>query len=255
VGEQFAIPAKAGAVSVWLSRAAAFTAHAAVIGALIYTPATLEYGGSDVHSSAISVNVTTTQVLDSIDEKSDDSAAMQAPLAQDAPEPEPEPEKTPEPPKPEENIVLASPDAEAAPLAPEPVKPPEERKEKVEKDKKARRKKPKPEPRNVAASSGNSAKAGARGRVSASYGSVRNHDASVRARIARHIPRGLAGRGVTVIRFTISRTGALISCHIIDSSGHSALDRAALRAVRKSSPFGPPPGGQARTFTIPFIFH
>lgn len=240
--------------ALWLCRAGAIWLHGALIALLVYEPVSTEYGGSRTQSSAISVNVTTTQVIDSIDEKANDHGApMDVPLAQNIPDPEPVPEQTPEPPKPDENIVLASQNSDTPLLTPEPVKPPEEKKEE-EKEKKVEQKAPKPLPQNVATSSGVAATTGSQGQVSASFGDVRNYNASVRAKIARHKPQGLENHGVTRVSFEISPGGDLVNCHVVDSSGNSHLDNAALRTIRNASPFSPPPGGRPLSFTIKFNF-
>lgn len=94
------------------------------------------------------------------------------------------------------------------------------------------------------------------GRVSASRGSILSYGAMVRARIARNKPGGGA-RGNVVIALSISTSGSLQSARIVRSSGNPSLDQSALAAVRRSSPFPPPPqGATARQlrFTIPFQF-
>jgi TolA protein len=96
------------------------------------------------------------------------------------------------------------------------------------------------------------------GRVSASQGDIRNYGASVRAKIARNSPGSKGAKGDARIAVSISPSGGLISARIVTSSGNAELDRSALAAVRRSSPFPPPPKGATRdqlSFTIPFQFH
>jgi colicin import membrane protein len=96
------------------------------------------------------------------------------------------------------------------------------------------------------------------GRVSASQGDIRNYGAIVRARIARNSPAARGAKGNARIAIALSTSGGLISARIVTSSGNVELDRSALAAVHRSSPFPPPPKGATRdqlSFTIPFQFH
>lgn len=96
------------------------------------------------------------------------------------------------------------------------------------------------------------------GRVSASQGEIRNYGAIVRARIARNRPAAKGAKGNARIAIALSASGGLISARIVTSSGNAELDRSALAAVHRSSPFPAPPKGATRdqlSFTIPFQFH
>jgi protein TonB len=65
--------------------------------------------------------------------------------------------------------------------------------------------------------------------------------------------RGEEGRAV--VRFAIRRDGALGEARLAASSGHAALDQAALEAVRRAAPFPPPPiAGGTLTLTAPMRF-
>jgi protein TonB len=75
-----------------------------------------------------------------------------------------------------------------------------------------------------------------------------NYGGKVRARIRRALrePRGVDGTaGVTL---TIGGSGNLVSAVIYRSSGVPEIDQAATEAVRRASPFSPPPGGQSVSF-------
>lgn len=102
-------------------------------------------------------------------------------------------------------------------------------------------------PRNhAAASAGASGSRGAqasKGRISASQGSLRNYGGSVNAWIARNKPSHSGVTGTVVVQLVISPGGNLISAWVVSSSGNAMLDRSALAAVRRSSPFPPPPAG------------
>ncbi|HLO79166.1 MAG TPA: energy transducer TonB, partial [Magnetospirillum sp.] len=63
--------------------------------------------------------------------------------------------------------------------------------------------------------------------------------------------------GLTRLRFILDQQGDLISVEVAESSGNSALDRAALAAVRRAAPFPQPPNtmpASALNFEIPFRF-
>jgi len=50
-------------------------------------------------------------------------------------------------------------------------------------------------------------------------------------------------QGVVKIVFTIGNNGEIVSADIFESSGSRILDRAAMDAVKKASPFARPPNG------------
>lgn len=108
-----------------------------------------------------------------------------------------------------------------------------------------------------ARSRGQAASKSAPGRVSASSGDIRAYAALVRARIAANRPAGRGHRGTAVVSFGIAGSGALTYARIARSSGNSALDQAALSAVRRAAPFPPPPAGRTsgrHRMTMPFYF-
>ncbi|MEO0793016.1 MAG: cell envelope integrity protein TolA [Pseudomonadota bacterium] len=99
-------------------------------------------------------------------------------------------------------------------------------------------------------------RSGQRGRRAASAGAVASYGARVRARILSNRP-GAAGRGRVVVSFGLSRRGRLRYARISRRSGSPAADRAALSAVRRSSPFPRPPAGansRQLRFSIAFTF-
>lgn len=94
------------------------------------------------------------------------------------------------------------------------------------------------------------------GKARASSGAILSYASRVRARIAGNRPRSV-GRGRVVVSFGLTASGGLRYARIGRSSGNAGVDRAALSAVRRSSPFPRPPkgasSGQLR-FSIPFSF-
>lgn len=96
-----------------------------------------------------------------------------------------------------------------------------------------------------------------RGKRGASRGAVRTYGGRVQGRIARYRPSGRGQKGTTIISFGVSSSGRLRFARIARSSGNKALDRAALNAVRRASPFPRPPAGMTSrqlTFSFPFRF-
>ncbi|WP_211104884.1 energy transducer TonB family protein, partial [Azospirillum formosense] len=93
--------------------------------------------------------------------------------------------------------------------------------------------------------------------VSASPGAMVDYGAQVWAWIGRHKPEKVVGGGQATVKLTLGTAGEVLDASILTSSGDAALDRAALAAVRKASPFPTPPPGltaQDRVFSVPFLF-
>ncbi|MCR9220506.1 MAG: energy transducer TonB [Alphaproteobacteria bacterium] len=63
----------------------------------------------------------------------------------------------------------------------------------------------------------------------------------------RYPPAARARRqtGRVVLLLRLDRAGGLVGCALSETSGVSALDRAACRAARRAAPYPPPPGGAA----------
>lgn len=83
--------------------------------------------------------------------------------------------------------------------------------------------------------------------------------AGIRARIERRkaYPRDAAGaEGTVTLRLTVAADGRLRAVSVLQSSGHAALDAAALRAVERAGRFPPAPRGVQgeATFTLPVSF-
>jgi protein TonB len=74
----------------------------------------------------------------------------------------------------------------------------------------------------------------------------------------KHFPSGAAGIGTTIVAFTINRSGAVLSAHMVRSSGDPALDAAAVSLPRSASPVPAPPsniGGGSVTLAVPIRFN
>ncbi|MES1947155.1 TonB periplasmic protein [Salinisphaera sp. C84B14] len=69
-------------------------------------------------------------------------------------------------------------------------------------------------------------------------------------------PEALRDRlqGTARIQFTVERSGAITDALVIESSGHSVLDQAALSAVRDTGSLEPPGTGDGIVLTVPISF-
>jgi protein TonB len=74
----------------------------------------------------------------------------------------------------------------------------------------------------------------------------------------KHYPRGAQRRnkqGVVMLSFSIDRTGRVLSARVVESSGHTSLDQAALDMIHDASPVPAPPNGITQLdFTVPVQF-
>jgi protein TonB len=94
-------------------------------------------------------------------------------------------------------------------------------------------------------------------KVSASRGSILSYAAGIRAKVARNKPTGFGRSGEVEISFGVTLKGDLSYANLAQSSGNTRLDEAALEAIRRSAPFGPPPADATPSqlrFSIPFYF-
>ncbi|MEM9358260.1 MAG: TonB family protein [Pseudomonadota bacterium] len=152
---------------------------------------------------------------------------------------------------------------EAKQPEPEAVKQPEKKREKKKKVEKKKPKKRKKKVTRRASRKGNSRRnaagqrrSGGGGRSRANPGAILNYSTRVRARIVANKP-GSVGRGRVRVSLGISKSGGLRYARVSGSSGNAAIDRAAVRAVRRSAPFPRPPAGASLrqlTFAISFTF-
>lgn len=192
------------------------------------------------------------------------SAAPDAVVPQMAPSP---PVTAPVTPPPLETIVAQAPDETAPPLS---IRPKRRDPEKAAKVAAAR---PKPQkqkqkltkaPRGNAqrnntkgTAKGNNQKAKAKSQGQSKQASAQsgnaaasNYPGKVMRRIARVPKPRVSARGTTVVSFSVGANGSLSSASVARSSGSATLDKAALRVIRKASPFPKPPRGARRTFSI-----
>ncbi|PTE14940.1 TonB family protein [Pseudogemmobacter blasticus] len=139
-------------------------------------------------------------------------------------------------------------------------------------EKKAKKKKrpaaPQPEAATKAAGTGGGAASGAAGKAAdAGAGAASETDlktawgGKIRSRIEarKSTPRSAAGATGTVkVQLVVARSGKLLSASVVASSGHAALDQAALAAVRAAGRFPAAPKGLAKdsySFTLPMRYN
>ena len=201
------------------------------------------------------------------------ASAMAAPATQPEPRPEPEPEPQPEPepeagPEPEPEAIAPAPAPE---VKPRPAVKPQKKPREKEKTRPARERKPTParpaqEPeqrpeqrpgpqpeasadRTPAAAAPAAAPAAAAGAPTAAdasgiatlvYGETDDPFlAAVKRRVEEHVryprkARMMRMQGRAVVQFVVGLDGSLKELRLHRSSGHEALDRAAMRAISRA---------------------
>jgi protein TonB len=92
--------------------------------------------------------------------------------------------------------------------------------------------------------------AGKNARSQSGNAAASNYPGKVTSRINRVQKPRVNSRGTAVVSFSISANGGLSRISIARSSGSAALDKAALRHIRKAAPFPKPPHGARRQFSI-----
>ncbi|CAO3458726.1 hypothetical protein [Azospirillum argentinense] len=231
------------------------TLHAGVLAVLL-SAAGAAPGTVTEETGAVSLNDTVTPVIEVMLVASEaDSGPPPAAVA----EPESEPEVMPEP---ESVPPVAEPAPASAPEPPPPPKPLPKPLPKPKPPAKAALKPqvaPGPSPSATpSAETGTGREAATASEpVSASRGAVVDYGAQVWAWIGRHKPEKVVGGGQATVKLTLGAAGEVLDASILTSSGDAALDRAALAAVRKASPFPTPPPGltaEDRVFSVPFLF-
>ncbi|MCF4166767.1 TonB family protein [Zavarzinia compransoris] len=91
-------------------------------------------------------------------------------------------------------------------------------------------------------------------------GAKADYSAQLQAWIERHkhYPDRLRSRNITgmpSVTFVIDREGNLVDCWVETTSGREALDKAAMRTIRRADPFPPPPPEVAALqFTVSINF-
>jgi protein TonB len=175
-----------------------------------------------------------------------------------------------EPEEVEEELVEAklAPELPPAPnpvavLAPPPKPKPKPIKKVVKKVHKPDHKPPAPKttaPARTQARQGRTSAAPRQGSAG-SRASLASWHSRVGAHIGRHVHYPEAARpqvGTPALSFTLNQSGRVLSARVVRSSGSGALDREAVAAAYRASPFPSAPseiGGGPFSFTVPIHFH
>ena len=184
---------------------------------------------------------------------------VKEPVEESPPVPSPEPEiKVPKPPEAETAEAVLPP-----PPPPKPVTKPKPETKKVDRKKAARPKKQ----RSRQTTAPPKSRAQRADRTAAPFASTsQSHSQSpatwrgaMMAHLNRHkrFPPSAGGSGTAHVAFTIDRSGRVVSCRLIRSSGNSAYDSEAVSLPRRASPVPAPPpgvGGGTITLTVPVRF-
>ena len=109
-----------------------------------------------------------------------------------------------------------------------------------------------PQAAKKGASSGSAAGTAARtggggNKAQSGNAAMSNYGGKVLSRVQRRMPNNVRGKGLAKVSLSIGANGRLISAFLVQSSGNARIDKAALQAVKRASPFPKPPNGQ--TFT------
>ncbi|MEL7213147.1 MAG: TonB family protein [Pseudomonadota bacterium] len=77
-----------------------------------------------------------------------------------------------------------------------------------------------------------------------------NYPGQVMRKISRVSKPRVGVRGSAMVRFSIAGNGGLSAVDIARSSGDQRIDQAALKIIRRASPFPPPPMGARKSFQL-----
>lgn len=258
------------------SLAVAAAAHTAILVALCQTPANNAVGGGGELLDAISVEVVSSDVLESranLPAPTASAAAVAASTGAGTQPHEAVPQQEPEPiaSSPEPTVVAEAEDAlapaptaktsteeirEAVETPREPESPPEPKKQPAAEAATASQSGDTGPSQAGAEARGTVAQNGQSGAASASPGEVHEYARKVVAALAEAKPTSAGRRGTVHISFTINLSGALDQARIARSSGARQLDEAALEAIQRAQ-FPVPPEGMTTTqltYEVPYHF-
>ena len=80
-----------------------------------------------------------------------------------------------------------------------------------------------------------------------------NYPGQVMRKINRTRKPHVGVQGTAIVGFEIASDGNLVGVHILQSSGESGIDQAALDHLRRAAPFPAPPSGAQRRFQVEYI--
>jgi TonB family protein len=142
------------------------------------------------------------------------------------------------------------------PAAENETKPDEATEVKPEEQQPVQKREVTPQPKQAASGApSNTASGIGRGRSDADT----NYRGQVAAHLTRHKQYPAAARrnrdeGTATLSFTIDGSGRVTDARLARGSGHDSLDQEVQAMVRRASPFPPPPGRRAMSFTVPITF-
>jgi TolA protein len=220
-----------------------------------------ELGSVDVATSAISVNLETTDVIDAMESAAAKEAASSPAGAPEEAAKAAKEKIVPEaakPPADEQARSAAEIDAERQ--AEEEAEREKTKRKLTETEEDGQTKRDKAQKSAAAGGAGTIGAAESQesqGQVSASQGSILNYGASLRALISSNTPRNFRKTSVRVA-FSVAPSGGLTAVGVIKSSDNPEVDKRIVDLVRKLSPRFPlpPPGASANqlSFNIEIIF-
>jgi protein TonB len=80
-----------------------------------------------------------------------------------------------------------------------------------------------------------------------------NYPGAVMRKINRTRKPRVGVEGTAIVGFEIAANGTLVGVQILQSSGESAIDQAALDHLRRAAPFPAPPAGAQRKFQVEYV--
>ena len=83
-----------------------------------------------------------------------------------------------------------------------------------------------------------------------------NYRGRVQSHLARYKRKVGSSKGRVVVSFSLSRSGGVRGVRVVRSSGNGSIDRAAVRMVKRASPFPRMPAGgpASMRFSVPIRY-
>ncbi|WP_398478058.1 energy transducer TonB [Tardiphaga sp.] len=165
---------------------------------------------------------------------------------------------------PEQKVEPTPPPPEPAKVAPEPPKPIPVKPKPIQAEVKKKPVESKPAPRTTAPQRAeNTAPTTSAAMAGASRAAIVSYNQLVQSHVQRYkqypsgARNGQSGKVRTMVAFTLSRSGSVLSVRAIGSSGNPAFDAETVATVRRAQPFPPFPAEMAmssQSFTLPLSY-
>ena len=238
---------RAGRLLHVVAFAIAAAAHGALLYALARAPADDLAGGGGQQIDAISINLVSSNVLESREaERTETAPPAAASVESSDGAPESAPAPTAEAQERKEKFIEDVLPVEALTEIPKQEEPEKKRASAAKAEGGAAIRSDEP----------TAAEAHARAPAAASAGAVREYARYVALALSKTKPKSSGGLGTARVKFAIADDGAVAAAEITTSSGHKKLDDSALAAVRRTR-FPTPPAGMTPiqlTFEVPYRF-